>query len=62
MTELELQEAYKRGVKIHEQMEEYLKTHSITYTEEETKLYESGLEYSQPDYIFDGQGMYYQDT
>jgi hypothetical protein len=57
------QEAYKRGVKIHEQMEEYLKTHSFeVYTEGETKLYESGLEYSQPDYIFDGQGMYYQDT
>jgi len=37
-------------------MEEYLKTHSITYTEEETKLYESGLEYSQPDYIFEGRG------
>ena len=53
------QEAYRRGIKIHEQMEEYLKTHSVIYTEEETKLYEMGLEYSQPDYIFDGQWRHY---
>ena len=34
------QEVYERGVKIHKQMEEYLKTHSVeVYTEGETKLY-----------------------
>jgi len=57
------QEAYERGVKIHKQMEEYLKTHSVEdYTKGETKLYKRFVEYSQPDYIFDGQGMYYKDT
>jgi hypothetical protein len=54
------QEVYERGVKIHKQMEEYLKTHSVeVYTEGETKLYKKGLEYSQPDYIWNGKGCYY---
>ena len=54
------QEVYGRGVKIHKQMEEYLKTHSVeVYTEGETKLYKRVLEYSQPDYIWNGKGCYY---
>ena len=54
------QEVYERGVKIHKQMEEYLKTHSVeVYTEGETKLYKRVLEYSQPDYIWNGKGFYY---
>lgn len=54
------QEVSERGVKIHKQMEEYLKTHSVeVYTEGETKLYKRVLEYSQPDYIWNGKGCYY---
>jgi len=55
------QEAYEWGIKIHKQIEEYLKTHFIgDYTEGKAKLYESDLEYFQSDYIFDGKGMYHK--
>jgi len=54
------QEAYERGVEIHKQMEDYLKTHSVeVYTEGETNLYKRVLEYSHPDYVSYEQGGYY---
>ena len=54
------QKAYERGVKIHEQMEEHLKKSPVeVYIEEETKLYERFLEYSQPDYILNEKCKYF---
>lgn len=48
-----------KGKRIHKQMEERLNTDPVKVCiEGETELYKTVLEYSQPDYIWNGRGYY----